>query len=155
MRHRSLVWQLVLGAVVVLLILVAVPVVWVAARQGIEAVRDGDGATAVERALVALLVPIVPVAALAAYGHWLSVTARPRPQHPERIPSRAEEWILGGLVLAVVAAGWPVLRFLYDAAAPALAEGRFVVGVPLSLLGLAYLAFAAFCITRYVQWMRG
>ena len=127
MRRRSLRTQLILGAIVALLVLLAVPVVFLAGRDGIDAVESGDGSTAIERLLVALVAVAVPVIAMAAYAHWLWVTSRPQQPHREHIPSPTEKVLLGAAVAAVAIAAWPVAELSVVSARPRCAVG----GAPL------------------------
>jgi hypothetical protein len=154
MRRRSLRTQLILGAVVALLVLVAVPVVFLAGRDGIDAVESGDGSTAIERLLVALVAVAVPVIAMAAYAHWLWVTSRPQEPHREHVPSRAEEVLLGAAVAAVAIAAWPVATYAAQESLDAFEARALTSGVLYGLLGIVYVAFALFCLVRYIRWVR-
>jgi hypothetical protein len=154
MRRRSLRTQLILGAIVALLVLVAVPVVFLAGRDGIDAVESGDGSTAIERLLVALVAVAVPVIAMAAYAHWLWVTSRPQQPHREHIPSRTEVVLLGAAVTAVAIAAWPVATYAARESLDAFEARALASGVLYGLLGIVYIAFALFCLVRYVRWVR-
>ena len=154
MRRRSLRTQLILGAIVALLVLLAVPVVYLAGRDGIDAVESGDGSTAIERLLVALVAVAVPVIAMAAYAHWLWVTSRPQQPHREHIPSPTEKVLLGAAVAAVAIAAWPVATYATGESLAAFEERVLTNGVLYGLLGIAYVAFALFCLVRYVRWVR-
>ena len=153
MRPRSLTRQILYGALVVLLTLAAAPVVFLMARDGIEAVRAGDPVTAALRGGVAVGVALVPVIALAAYAHWLSVTTRPGRPHEERVPTVVEDWILGAAVVLVLVAGWPILTFSYQESNAAWATFELAAAVGYGLVGFAYVAFAALCVKRYWDWL--
>lgn len=154
MRRRGRGRQVLFGAVVALLLAAAVPVVYLAGSDGIDAVRAGNGSEALERGLVALLAAFVPVLALAAYAHWLTVTPPLRADHEPHIPTSIEVWLVGALVAAIVVAGWPVVSYSYEQSTDAFAAADLVAGVGYGLLGLVYVAFALFCVKRYLEWIR-
>lgn len=154
MRPRSLKRQLLLGALVAVLVFGAAPVIYVMVRDGIEAVRAGDAITAVEHAGIAVGAALVPVIALAAYAHWLSVTSRLPSGHTERVPTVAEDWFLGAAVVVVIFATWPVLTFSYEESRAAWLRFELAAAVGYGLLGVAYGAFAVLCVKRYWNWLR-
>ncbi len=136
-----------------MVVVAAAPVVYVAGRDGINDVRTGDASSALVRGALALVAALVPVVALTVYAHWLSVTTRPRSQRAPHVPTMAEDWFLGALVLVVVVAAWPVLAYAYRESRSAFATMELTAGVGFGLLAFGYVAFAIFCVKRYVDWL--
>jgi heme/copper-type cytochrome/quinol oxidase subunit 2 len=154
MRRRSLRTQLILGAVLALMVLIAVPVVFFSARDGIDAVQAGDASTAIEQMLIALVAAAFPVIAASAYAHWLWVTSRPRPPHQPHVPSRTEQVLVAAVVAVLAIAAWPIGSLSAQESMDAFEASRLTSGVLYALLGLTYAAFAVFCLVRFVRWVR-
>lgn len=160
MRERTLRKQLVLGAMVAVVTAVVAPGVWLALRDAVEAVRAGDGSTATAQGVTAVVLVAVPVLALAAYAHWLTATTRRRPADVESTDAVGAtagigtKLLVGVLVLGLLAVAWPLTRWLALTARDSWTDGALTTAVPAALAVPAYLAFVAFCVVRYLRWLR-
>ncbi|MGH8967809.1 MAG: hypothetical protein ACRDXB_21150 [Actinomycetes bacterium] len=142
------------GAIVGLLIAAASPVVYVATTRGIDAIQADNPAELIVSWGVALVAAIVAVVALALYMHWLGTTGREDEPHEIHIPTRSEDWLLGIGTTVAVAAAVPIVWFCYNAWLGSLSEGDLAFAVGYAVIAFVYVAFAVFCVERYVQWMR-
>lgn len=154
MKARTLRVQIIAGAVVAVLLAVAVPVIFVAIREGTAAVRAGDGILAAQAGLVALVAAVVGVVALATYAHWLSVTERPRRPRRRHVPAWYELALVGLVVLALAVGVWPVVTEAYGRSIDAFRASDLSWTVGYAVLGALYVWLVLVSIERYVLWVR-
>lgn len=154
MRRRSLEAQVLGGVVVALLVVAAVPVVYVGITEGTAAVRSGLGVRALQMGGIALGAAVVAVVALAAYAHWLSVTERPVAQTRRRRPGRLEIALVGVVVAAICVGAWPVLSEAYERSLAAFSETDLAWTVGYGLVGIAYAWLVVWSLARFVTWAR-
>lgn len=152
-KQRTRAQEVGYAGLVLTLALAAGILIWILGDRGIEAINDDRPQDAIIDGLVCLLGALIAVTALAVYAHWLAVTYRPGSPH-----RRARVWwqdLLAGLGTVVVIMGTvPVVDYCYRTVRAGVDELRFAAVVGYGFIGLLAIAFALFCVVRFVGWMR-
>jgi hypothetical protein len=154
MRRRSLGAEVVAGAFVGAVVILAAVVVYVALSEGAASVRSGLHVRALQMGAAALLAAVIAVVSLAAYSRWRNVTERPHTGRRRHVPSRVEVALVGALVAGLVVASWPVLVHAYRNAQAAFTAFDVAWAVGYAVAGAAFGWFVVWTVVRFVRWER-